>query len=492
MVGLDKMRIKSLEVEGLFGTFHHVIDMNDGGITILMGENGIGKTATLEVINDFFNFNFDRLIEKEFNAITFTFDDNEQYVISKVLKRIFIRKVTKVKNIWYDFTSIKKSDVDNYLNSQFNKTINDGIKKISQMRLFTLADLKSHDLWESEIIDKHIKAKFSSASDVEDLISIYDRGDKIKNDNITAVSKLQKIIIQKILDGEVHFDKDKIPSWFYKILSGVNSKLIETQRIITVDNEIKSRSTVSVCSENLKSELEKATYKANAVSSKLDSSFPNRLMVALRRRKIEELDKINELLDKLDEYRGLFSAVGILGDVKKNELELFKHDTKKEDNKSILNMISLYIEDSYLKLQPYEELYHKLELFLRLINSRLRHKKIIACRKDGISIVSTVEKNYNNKPLSDTKIIPIDKLSSGEQHEIILFFKLIFNQPDGSLVLIDEPELSLHISWQNEFINDLKEIISLKNLSVIISTHSPDIIGQHWSLTQELSGPNEQ
>ncbi|MEZ8082173.1 AAA family ATPase [Enterovibrio norvegicus] len=486
------MIIKSIKIEGLFDTFNHTINLNDEGITILLGENGIGKTATLEVINDFFNFKFNGLIEREFEKLSLKFSNNEEYVISKVLGRLFIKKVTKVKNIWYDFTTIERTDLDKYLNTQSETSFEEMVRAYYEKTVHSNVEKNIKSLKDKGLIDKYVGEKFIDGSRVDHWINIYERKKHQKDDGSTSISKFSQLMTPQILDGEIHYDKEKIPSWFYKMISGVNSKLIETQRIITIDKEANTRSTVRVCCDNLKSEFSKATYRANAVSSKLDSSFPNRLMVALRRRKVEELDEISGLLKKLDENRRLYSAVGILGDVNKNELELFKHDAKKEDNKSILNMISLYIEDSNEKLEPYKELYSKLELFLRLINSRLRHKKILACRKEGLSIVSLV-KNHNGIYTSDEKIsIPIEKLSSGEQHEIILFFKLIFNQPDGSMVLIDEPELSLHISWQNEFINDLREIIKLKNLSVVIATHSPDIIGSHWGLTQELSGPSDR
>lgn len=45
------------------------------------------------------------------------------------------------------------------------------------------------------------------------------------------------------------------------------------------------------------------------------------------------------------------------------------------------------------------------------------------------------------------------------------------------MILIDEPELSLHVAWQKKFIDDLFNIIKNKKINVIIATHSPYIIG---------------
>jgi predicted ATP-dependent endonuclease of OLD family len=42
--------------------------------------------------------------------------------------------------------------------------------------------------------------------------------------------------------------------------------------------------------------------------------------------------------------------------------------------------------------------------------------------------------------------------------------------------LIDEPEISLHVAWQKEFLKDLQEIIKIQNMPVVIATHSPRLL----------------
>ncbi|RPB31359.1 hypothetical protein CYQ90_24215 [Vibrio parahaemolyticus] len=190
-------------------------------------------------------------------------------------------------------------------------------------------------------------------------------------------------------------------------------------------------------------------------------------------------EEINKELFKINERRKELTNVGLL-----TKLNIEDIINLKRSDDSILRFINLYIQDSKKKLEPYNKIYRKLSLFINIVNSRLKHKKILACLENGFKIQSTVLKDSNSKPLE----FHFNKLSSGEQHEIILFYKLIFLYKNKSLVLLDEPELSLHISWQNNFINDIKEIIIENELTVLIATHSPDIIGEHWNLTQELHG----
>lgn len=82
--------------------------------------------------------------------------------------------------------------------------------------------------------------------------------------------------------------------------------------------------------------------------------------------------------------------------------------------------------------------------------------------------------------------VPLEKLSSGEQHQLVLFFELLFELQKNALILIDEPELSLHVAWQKKFIPDLQRIIALNQFDVLLATHSPQLIGRWEDLVVEL------
>ena len=46
--------------------------------------------------------------------------------------------------------------------------------------------------------------------------------------------------------------------------------------------------------------------------------------------------------------------------------------------------------------------------------------------------------------------LQLQKLSSGEKQILIMFYALLFHAPQGSIVIIDEPEISLHVCWQQK------------------------------------------
>jgi predicted ATPase len=76
----------------------------------------------------------------------------------------------------------------------------------------------------------------------------------------------------------------------------------------------------------------------------------------------------------------------------------------------------------------------------------------------------------NGKIITEFKDIKF--LSSGEQQILILYSYIAFNSQDGKLFIIDEPELSLHIKWQEDFLNQL-ENVTPKGTQLILATHSP-------------------
>ncbi|UXC25999.1 ATP-binding protein [Enterococcus raffinosus] len=60
-------------------------------------------------------------------------------------------------------------------------------------------------------------------------------------------------------------------------------------------------------------------------------------------------------------------------------------------------------------------------------------------------------------------------------------YTLIFKVDNEDIVLIDEPEISIHVSWQRKFIDDLEKTLhDKKDTRVIIATHSVQIVDDNW------------
>ena len=96
-----------------------------------------------------------------------------------------------------------------------------------------------------------------------------------------------------------------------------------------------------------------------------------------------------------------------------------------------------------------------------------------------------MEISYSN----GKKIDDLNYLSSGEKHLLIIFAHLLFNKnkkerPNANIFIIDEPELSLHLRWQHNFVT--KAIEADPNVQLIFATHSPEISGQYEDKFKEI------
>jgi ABC-type lipoprotein export system ATPase subunit len=84
---------------------------------------------------------------------------------------------------------------------------------------------------------------------------------------------------------------------------------------------------------------------------------------------------------------------------------------------------------------------------------------------------------FNNETLFTNAIkIQLKDLSTGEKTLLSKIFYLYLNEPKNKVILIDEPELSLHPTWQNKVIGVYEKFAKINNNQIIIATHSPHIL----------------
>jgi predicted ATP-binding protein involved in virulence len=75
--------------------------------------------------------------------------------------------------------------------------------------------------------------------------------------------------------------------------------------------------------------------------------------------------------------------------------------------------------------------------------------------------------------------LSLKKASSGEQCLLVLILGIAGHITDGSLILIDEPEISLHPRWQEEFMVLLtSSFAGYRGCQFVVATHSPQVIAR--------------
>lgn len=428
------MKLLKLELTGLFDVFNHEINCNQNErITILTAPNGYGKTITLKVIYSLFNKEFNFFHELPFEKITFLFDNKVTIEINKA---------------GYGFELSLKENGKSIHNWMY-------VSKLDKMSTRLLRDINR----------------------VRRYSRVYGRENKMLSTN--ARKKLLRS--EDIFSSEPSPPKTNMRKEIKSIIDSLEVYLIEEQRLVIRQSEDESESryehgerntdTIQQHSEELSRLIKETTNEYAQQAQSLDSSFPKRLF----KNDIDDKN-LDVRLSKLQKKQKKISDFGLLR--LEEDVFLQKSEIKNEDKK----VLSLYIKDSEKKLSVFDSLVNRIELFCKILNDR---------RFDSKRIKIDTNKGFIFETCNGTELESTE-LSSGEQHEVVLLFELLFHAKKNSLVLIDEPEISLHVVWQKEFLSDIKEIIKLQKIDVIIATHSPQIINEHWDLTINLDKELEQ
>jgi len=262
---------------------------------------------------------------------------------------------------------------------------------------------------------------------------------------------------------------------YSEVLSHITSKkdvsFICADRLqVKADDE----TVIDLCARKLTDLMESAQDESAALSQKLDATFPIRLFERLEQQKRFSSTNIQERLNGIQDKRRHYMRHGLI----QTESGLMpEKSTSLYSSNEYLGVLDLYIEDALGKLSPFQLLHQKIDLFESILQEKiLAFKKVMIDRENGFYFES-LNGDYIDRNM----------LSSGEQNQIVLLFNLIFDLISQKTILIDEPEISLHVAWQQTFLSSLKKIQKINEYEkVIIATHSPQVISNNWELTYDL------
>ena len=134
--------------------------------------------------------------------------------------------------------------------------------------------------------------------------------------------------------------------------------------------------------------------------------------------------------------------------------------------------VSEYVDRSY-------QLAESIIVFKDIINNIYINKNIDVT-ENGKLIVA----------MNNGTTLPLSKLSSGEKQILLIFYQMLFHSNNGSIILVDEPEISLHVTWQQMLGDYFCDICRVRNVQMIVATHSPQVIHDRWDYAKELVQKN--
>jgi energy-coupling factor transporter ATP-binding protein EcfA2 len=143
-----------------------------------------------------------------------------------------------------------------------------------------------------------------------------------------------------------------------------------------------------------------------------------------------------------------------------------------------LLVLGSYVESLEARAALRRLVVDRLVTFERIMNEFLMDKSV-SVGQDGLRMVA-----------DDGTALTERQLSSGEFHLLYLMVSALVAQRRGTVIAIDEPEMSMHIAWQRKLIRNLIECASNAVPQFVFATHSPDIVAE-WREYMTKLGPTD-
>lgn len=433
-------RLSRFHVADLFGEFEHTIDLRlEERITAVIAPNGSGKTVCLRLINALFRRHWAVFASTQFTYVDFLFSNGAGIEVRK---------------------SEGPEGEDEGLGLTVTVTLPRG----------------EMETWSPKISDE----QRPRISQLERYLPFLTRIGPAKwtHDNTGQQFTTQEVLHQYGDALPLSLRRGLFPNepiQLKALIEAIDCHLIETQRLLILNDEPSryERRLISTLAISKKAQVLKDIVSAEltnyaTLSQSLDRSFPRRV---IGRSSIATQEDLRKSIAEIDEQRKQLTTAGILDHEGDDQMSL----PEGAIDEAVARVLTIYATDTKQKLDSLSTLLHRIGAFKSLIEQRFNPKTVEVSKADGFRIKNRIG-----------QYVPLDRLSSGEQHQLVLYFELLFELKPNALILIDEPELSLHVAWQKKFIGDLQTIIGLNKFDVVLATHSPQLIGRWENLVVDL------
>lgn len=140
----------------------------------------------------------------------------------------------------------------------------------------------------------------------------------------------------------------------------------------------------------------------------------------------------------------------------------------KQLQKEILRYVDKFVyEKGKTSFEAYAEIQSLIDTIFNGFNLQIRFKGISQDKK--LIFVNTLKEEFG-----------IEGLSNGEQQILSKVFVLFTEEMKGSVILIDEPETSLHPAWQTRILTVLRHCAESNDCQIMVATQSPQIIASAY------------
>lgn len=439
-----QMKITQIQIKGLHGEYEYNVKF-DEKLTFLYGANGCGKTTVLNILASIITGKLYNLLEYDFEEIVLSYKKDE--------KRSNIRNIKIQKN----------SDEEMYfVYFEEEEFVIQNLNSLKE-RLYRKA--------EDDNIDKLFSERYPFVNRIKDTFNY-------------VYLPLNRYGMN------IHDERD----YYYRRNHYIR---YHNNPYNTYLND-----SLNYVSELIRDNCARINYAENRINDKFKQDV---LTSSVGISSDMQLNKIltdittvtwGAILKTKETYIKTLKDIGILNDAITKRVEKYFSDFEEEYNRHdknengiSVNLVWKYSE--YLKIKEISQLAKENELkkekvrqsqemFLEVIKRFFASNgKVVKISTEGQIYFETLNKKKDKK-------IYLSDLSSGEKQIVIIFASLIFGLEDQKtgIYIVDEPEASLHLLWQSQFVSSI--LNTNRNIQLIFATHSPELIADYREYAVEL------
>ncbi|WP_272581884.1 AAA family ATPase [Providencia sp. PROV269] len=412
----DMNIITSISVKGLWGTQDLDIEVNKK-TNFIIGVNGTGKTTLINLLAAALTLDISKLARIEFTQIEIRLKD----VSVNRRPTILVSKIESEFSSVAIKYSIKKTIRDDAITAIFDTDIS---------KFEGLVGFESHR--------RRIHSNFN-----------YSETKELLNDLI-QVSWLSINRSENLYNRE--FDNKQLSNIDHKIID-LNNNLV---RYFSLLSQKFSEHTV---------EFQKKSFLALINNDGANAILEFSKSIDISKEKNTLIDvfdilgvKSKDYVRKLNDHFSRLEAV-------KNRNE--QRGISVDDFSVLYNTWRVHaLIGDYESLQEVKHsIFEHRDNFIKLLNTMFNGRKVFSVSEKNELIVVT----------KDSRPIGLNELSSGEKQLLIILGETLLQNSKHVIYIADEPELSLHIIWQEQLISAITKLNP--NTQIIFATHSPDIVG---------------
>ena len=411
--------ISHVDVEGFWGKFNASTNFRHD-VNILIGKNGTGKTTFMDMLQAVLRVDLSLLYSLEFDKISIKLKQNR-----------------KQRTI-----SVIKDKEDNAIKYKIGKQ---SYMLALSPRILSPRDLDRYRVNFPRINERYLDVK----QEIDNIVNIaslsvhrisydelYDEGDSFR----TARKRSERPVVDRRL---TQLSKD-LTTYQLSLAEQEKEVSAQFQKDVLISMLYDEQFDTLVLQEAANTELGqekrqlKKAYRELGVS---DEEKINQHFVALNK----GLSTVRQFLDNSNNPKATLDVTSIIS------LPLLKRTR---------HIIDLSLEAEEKK----KEISQPVRKFLEIASDFMNDKKLAINPATGTLNVT-----------KEGRIIPLLDLSSGEKQLLILLIETLLQKNQFFIFLADEPEISLHIEWQEKIISSIRKLNS--SSQIIVATHSPEIAG---------------